>query len=56
MKAEGQVNWRELFWKYAETVNREEGVNFLFEPEWSGEERDAIRELWVEKGYKDPFQ
>lgn len=39
-------DWRDAFRRYSELVGEYEGVDFLYERDWTPEEWKAIMELW----------
>lgn len=42
------IDWRDAFKRYAELVGNYEGVDFLYDYNWTPEEWEAIMELWDE--------
>lgn len=40
------IDWRDAFRRYATAVAEYEGVDFLYEHDWTPEEWEAIQELW----------
>lgn len=50
-----QLDWREMFRKYAEVVGRNEGVLFLEAQDWTDEEWSAIVEMFPELKLKGRY-